>query len=135
MLPRADGPREDFMAAPILHTSSNHVLVPCEFRHTGPGVSEAELLECFYRVGDDKVQDGVAPCGPSSGPLRRRAGRSSPDIVSKFEPTILCDIRSWDYTTLTPCRKQTRLWTNMRWRPRRGLCRPGSRCEALSIPD
>ena len=21
------------------------------------------------------------------------------DIVSKFEPTILCDIRSWDYTT------------------------------------
>ena len=20
------------------------------------------------------------------------------DIVSKFEPTILCDIRSWDYT-------------------------------------
>ena len=27
-------------------------------------------------------------------------------------------------------RKQTRLWTNMRWRPRRGLCKPGSRCEA-----
>ena len=22
------------------------------------------------------------------------------------------------------------LWTNMRWRPRRGLCKPGSRCEA-----
>ena len=21
------------------------------------------------------------------------------DIVSKFEPTILCDVRSWDYTT------------------------------------
>ena len=114
------------------------------------------------------------------------------DIVSKFEPTILCDIRSWDYTTFpehfdmvwaspvcprrllegdalvlsaleiivhfdplmwvienpatfmerlpwvdvtyckygTPYRKQTRLWTNMRWRPRRSLCRPGSRCEA-----
>ena len=130
------------------------------------------------------------------------------DIVSKFEPTILCDIRSWDYTTFpghfdmvwaspicteysralttrprrllegdalvlsaleiiahfdplmwvienraaedpavhgasalggvdvtyckygTPRRKQTRLWTNMRWRPRRSLCRPGSRCEA-----
>ena len=132
------------------------------------------------------------------------------DIVSKFEPTILCDIRSWDYTTFPPghfdmvwaspvcteysralttrprrllegdalvlsaleiiahfdplmwivenpatgllktrpfmerlpwvdvtyCkygtlyRKQTRLWTNMRWRPRRGLCKPGSRCEA-----
>ena len=30
----------------------------------------------------------------------------------------------------TPYRKQTRLWTNMRWRPRRGLRRPGSRCEA-----
>ena len=29
----------------------------------------------------------------------------------------------------TPYRKQTRLWTNMRWRPRRSL-RPGSRCEA-----
>ena len=115
------------------------------------------------------------------------------DIVSKFEPTILCDIRSWDYTTFpghfdmvwaspvcteysraltlvlsaleiiahfdplmwvienpatgllktavhgvdvtyckygTPYRKQTRLWTNMRWRPRRSLCRPGSRCKA-----
>ena len=30
----------------------------------------------------------------------------------------------------TPYRKQTWLWTNMRWRPRRSLCRPGSRCEA-----
>ena len=30
----------------------------------------------------------------------------------------------------TPYRKQTRLWTNMRWRPRRGLRRPGSRCGA-----
>ena len=87
------------------------------------------------------------------------------DIVLKFEPTILRDIRSWDYTTFpghfdmvwaspvctehsraddaprrllepldvtyckygTPYRKQTRLWTNMRWRPRRSLCRPGSR--------
>ena len=27
-------------------------------------------------------------------------------------------------------RKQTRLWTNMRWRPRQGLCKPGSRCKA-----
>ena len=130
------------------------------------------------------------------------------DIVSKFEPTILCDIRSWDYAAFpghfdmvwtspvcteysralttrprrllegdalvlsaleiiahfdphvdcrepghgllktrpfmerlpwvdvtcckygTPYRKQTRLWTNMRGRPRRSLCRPGSRCEA-----
>ena len=150
------------------------------------------------------------------------------DIVSKFEPTILCDIRSWDYTTFPPghfdmvwaspvcteysrvlttrprrllegdalvlsaleiiahfdplmwvienpatgllktrpfmeplpwvdvtyCmygtlyRKQTRLWTNMRWRPRRGLCKPGTAlceeiaraateelAERLSIPD
>ena len=30
----------------------------------------------------------------------------------------------------TPYRKQTRLWTNMRWRPSRGLCRSGSRCDA-----
>ena len=30
----------------------------------------------------------------------------------------------------TPYRKQTRLWTNMRWRPRRGLRRPDSRCGA-----
>ena len=111
------------------------------------------------------------------------------DIVLKFEPTILCDIRScfrgtsddaprrllkgdalvlsaleiiahfdplmwvienpatgllktrpfmerlpWVDVTYckygTPYRKQTRLWTNMRWRPRRSLCRPGSRCEA-----
>ena len=126
------------------------------------------------------------------------------DIVSKFEPTILCDIRSWDYALFppghfdmvwaspvcteysraltmrprrleegdalvlraleimehfdplghresghraafmerlpwvdvtyckygTPYRKQTRLWTNMRWRPSRGLCRSGSRCDA-----
>ena len=28
-----------------------------------------------------------------------------------------------------PYRKQTRLWTNMRWRPSRGLCR-SSRCDA-----
>ena len=59
LLPRAAEPQdEDFMrnkAAPVFH-SSNHVLVPCEFRHTGPGVSEAELLECLYRVGDDKYQ-------------------------------------------------------------------------------
>ena len=59
LLPRAAEPREeDFMrnkAAPVFH-SSNHVLVPCEFRHTGPGVSEAELLECLYSVGDDKYQ-------------------------------------------------------------------------------
>ena len=32
-------------AALVFH-SSNHVLVPCEFGRTGPGVSEAELLEC-----------------------------------------------------------------------------------------
>ena len=24
------------------------------------------------------------------------------DIVSKFEPTILCDIRSWDYALFPP---------------------------------
>ena len=150
-------------------------------------------------------------CGKSVGRAFEAAGWEvvSLDIVSKFEPTILCDIRSWDYTTfpghfdmvwaspvcteysralttrprrllegdalvlsaleiiahfdplmwivenpatgllktrpfmerlpwvdVTYCkygtlyRKQTRLWTNMRWRPRRGLCKPGSRCEA-----
>ena len=50
-------------AAPIFR--SNEVLVPCEFRRTGPGVSEAELLECLYRVGDDKYQGkgaGRWPC-------------------------------------------------------------------------
>ena len=50
------------------------------------------------------------------------------DIVSKFEPTILCDIRSWDYTTFPPghfdmvwaspvCTEYSRLTT----RPRRLL--------------
>ena len=69
----AEPREEDFMrnkAAPVFH-SSNHVLVPCEFCHTGPGVSEAELLECLYRVGrqvpGQRLRlDGVAPCGPSS---------------------------------------------------------------------
>ena len=32
--------------------------------------------------------------------------------------------------TRPPYRKQTRLWTNMRWRPSRDLCRSGSRCDA-----
>ena len=42
-------------------------------------------------------------CGTKSiaEPSRRQAGRSL-DIVSKFEPTILCDIRSWDYTLFPP---------------------------------
>ena len=60
LLPRAE-PQEDFMrnnAAPIFH-SSNHVLVPCEFRHTGPGVSEAER-----QVPGQRLRlDGVAPRG------------------------------------------------------------------------
>ena len=141
------------------------------------------------------------------GLLRRRAGRLSSWTSCQNLPTILCDIRSWNYTTFppghfdmvwaspvcaehshalttrprrllkddalvlsaleiiarfntlmwvvenpaagllktrpfterlpwvdvtyckygTPSRKQTRLWTNMRWRSREGLCRPGSR--------
>ena len=132
------------------------------------------------------------------------------DILPKFEPRILCDIQSWDYTVFprghfdmvwaspvcteysralttrprrlpegdalvlsaieilgyleptmwaienpatgllktrpfmerlpwldvcyckygTPYGKQTRLWTNMRWRPRRAICKRGDRCEA-----
>ena len=45
-----------------------------------------------------------------------------------MEPLPWADVTYCMYGTL--CRKQTRLWTNMRWRPRRGLCKPGSRCEA-----
>ena len=45
-----------------------------------------------------------------------------------MEPLPWVDVTYCMYGTLY--RKQTRLWTNMRWRPRRGLCRPGSRCEA-----
>ena len=113
------------------------------------------------------------------------------DIVSKFEPTILCDIRSWDYTTFPPghfdmvwaspvCTEYSRAlttrprrllegdalvlsaleiiahfdplmwivenpatgllktrpfmeplpWVDVTYRPRRGLCKPGRRCEA-----
>ena len=48
----------------------------------------------------------------------------------------MCDFREPPWVDVTYCkygtpyRKQTRLWTNMRWRPRQSLCRPGSRCEA-----
>ena len=107
------------------------------------------------------------------------------DIVSKFEPTILCDIRSWDYALFPPghfdmvwaspvCTEYSRaltmsprrleegdalvlraleimehfdplMWVienpaaptlggryllQVRWRPSRGLCRRGSRCDA-----
>ena len=45
-----------------------------------------------------------------------------------MEPLPWVDVTYCMYGTLY--RKQTRLWTNMRWRPRRGLCKPGSRCEA-----
>ena len=40
-------------------------------------------------------------CGTKSVGRAFEAGWEvvSLDIVSKFEPTILCDIRSWDYTT------------------------------------
>ena len=43
--PARERPAREQAAASIFH-SSNQVLVSCEFRHTGPGVSEAELLEC-----------------------------------------------------------------------------------------
>ena len=66
-------------AAPVFH-SSNHVLVPCEFRHTGPGVSEAELLECLYRVGDDKYQGK----GCAWMAWRPRRPRPSPSSSNKF---------------------------------------------------
>ena len=44
-------------------------------------------------------------CGTKSvGRAFKAAGWEvvSLDIVSKFEPTILCNIRSWDYTTFPP---------------------------------
>ena len=74
LLPRAAEPREeDFMrnkAAPVFH-SSNHVLVPCEFRHTGPGVRSrtagVPLQGGGRQVPGQRLRlDGVAPCGPSS---------------------------------------------------------------------
>ena len=74
LLPRAAEPREeDFMrnkAAPVFH-SSNHVLVPCEFRHTGPGVRSrtagVPLQGGGRQVPGQRLRlDGVAPRGESS---------------------------------------------------------------------
>ena len=63
-------------------------------------------------------------CGTKSiGRAFEAAGREvvSLDIVSKFEPTILCDIRSWDYALFPPgaspvCTEYSRALT---MRPRR----------------
>ena len=160
-------------------------------------LSRALACACFVVlvVIVKHAETAGAVCGTKSiGRAFEAAGWEvvSLDIVSKFEPTILCDIWSWDYTLFppghfdmhgvqpssddalsttqggrsistrsvienpatgllktrpfmerrpwwvdviyckygTPYRKQTRLWTNMRWRPRRGLCRSGSRCDA-----
>ena len=53
------------------------------------------------------------------------------EIMAHFDPLMwvienpatgllkTCVLRKYG----TPYRKQTRLWTNMRWRPSRGLCR------------
>ena len=73
---------------------------------------------------------------PATAPARL----SALEIIAHFDPlmwvienpaTGLLKTRPFMVTYCkygTPYRKQTRLWTNMRWRPRRSLCRPGSRC-------
>ena len=61
---------------------------------------------------------------------------SALEIIAHFGPLVIENPATGLLKTLTYCkygtpyRKQTRLWTNVCWRPRRGLCRPGSRCEA-----
>ena len=50
---------EDFMnnAGELIFESAAHVALVCEeFRHTGPGVREADLLDCLYEVGKEKYQ-------------------------------------------------------------------------------
>ena len=50
---------EDFMnnAGELIFESAAHVALVCEeFRHTGPGVREADLLDCLYEVGEEKCQ-------------------------------------------------------------------------------
>ena len=75
LLPRAAEPQdEDFMrnkAAPVFH-SSNHVLVPREFRHTGPGCVRSRTAGVPLQGGGRQVPgqrlrlDGAASRGPSS---------------------------------------------------------------------
>ena len=50
------------------------------------------------------------------------------EIMAHFDP-LMWVIENPATKYGTPYRKQTRLWTNMRWRPSRGLCRSGCRCE------
>ena len=50
---------EDFMnnAGELIFESAAHVALVCEeFRHTGPGVREADLLDCLYEAGEEKYQ-------------------------------------------------------------------------------
>ena len=58
----------------------------------------------------------------------REPGHRAAEDPAVHGAPALVDVTYCKYGT--PYRKQTRLWTNMRWRPRRGLCRPGSRCGA-----
>ena len=60
-------------------------------------------------------------CGTKSVGRALAAGWEvvSLDIVLKFKPTILRDIRSWDYTTFPgPAPSARNTATNMGWRPR-----------------
>ena len=63
LLPRAAEPREeDFMknkAAPVFH-SSNHVLVPCEFRHTARVCPKQNYWSAFTGWGTTSTRAKVA---------------------------------------------------------------------------
>ena len=67
LLPRAAEPREeDFMrnkAAPVFH-SSNHVLVPCEFRHTARVCPKQNCWSAFTGWGTTLVWRLVGQAQP-----------------------------------------------------------------------
>ena len=55
--------------------------------------------EKLARLGTARAKARQDPGVDSCGPASTRKKCNVADIVSKFEPTILCDIRSWDYAT------------------------------------
>ena len=52
------------------------------------------------------------------------------EIIAYFEPVMRAIENPAPGLLGTPYRKQTRLWTNMLWRPSRKLCKSGNRCDA-----